>query len=131
MTIVLDAYALLVYLGGEAGCDAVRDLLADAAARGARLLMTSVNLSEVLYIVQRKHGPGKVADCLTALDLLPVDVVDVDAGLAREAARFKATRKMSFADCFAAALARIRRGKVVTGDREFKAVESEVSILWI
>jgi ribonuclease VapC len=51
--------------------------------------------------------------------------------LAREAARFKAAHKISYADCFAAALAKLHKGEVITGDKEFKVLEDEVKILWI
>jgi hypothetical protein len=45
---------------------------------------------------------------------------------------FKATKKMSYADCFAAALAKIRNAELVTGDPEFKVVESELKkIRWL
>jgi len=36
---------------------------------------------------------------------------------------------MSYADCFAAALAKQRRVELVTGDKEFKQVEKEIRIL--
>jgi predicted nucleic acid-binding protein len=51
--------------------------------------------------------------------------------LAKKAAELKASRKMSHADCFAAALAKLRKAELVTGDKEFKQVEGEVKILWI
>ncbi len=38
---------------------------------------------------------------------------------------------MSYADCFAAALAKHRKSDLVTGDKEFKQVEGEVSIRWL
>jgi predicted nucleic acid-binding protein len=39
---------------------------------------------------------------------------------------------MSYAGCFAAALAKIRNAELVTGDREFKAVEKDLKkIRWI
>jgi predicted nucleic acid-binding protein len=38
---------------------------------------------------------------------------------------------MSYADCFAAALAKDRKSDLVTGDKEFKQVEGEVSIRWL
>jgi predicted nucleic acid-binding protein len=38
---------------------------------------------------------------------------------------------MSYADCFAAALAKERKSDLVTGDKEFKQVEGEVSIRWL
>ena len=51
--------------------------------------------------------------------------------LTLQAARYKAFHRISYADAFAAALARIRQAHLVTGDREFKHVEREVKITWI
>jgi len=51
--------------------------------------------------------------------------------LARQAALFKSGKRISYADCFAAALAKLRRAELVTGDPDFKQVEGEVKILWI
>ena len=62
---------------------------------------------------------------------LPIEIVDVDLELAREAARFKAVKKMSYADCFAAALARKQQAELVTGDPEFREVEDEIKIVWV
>jgi uncharacterized protein len=62
--------------------------------------------------------------------LVPVDTRDLE--LVRQAAVFKATRKMSYADCFAAALAKTRNAELVTGDSEFKVVENELKkIRWL
>jgi len=50
----------------------------------------------------------------------------------RQAAVFKATKKMSYADCFAAALAKTRNAELLTGDSEFKVVERELKkIRWL
>jgi predicted nucleic acid-binding protein len=38
---------------------------------------------------------------------------------------------MSYADCFAAALAKINKAELITGDREFKEVEGEVKVVWL
>lgn len=62
---------------------------------------------------------------------LPIEVIPADLELARQAAGFKATQKMSYADCFAAALAKLHKAELVTGDKEFKQVEGHVKILWI
>jgi predicted nucleic acid-binding protein len=62
---------------------------------------------------------------------LPIHIVPADLDLAKQAAIFKASKKMSYADCFAAALAKHRRVELVTGDEEFKEVEKEVKILWL
>jgi hypothetical protein len=52
--------------------------------------------------------------------------------LVRQAAVFKATKKMSYADCFAAALAKTKNAELVTGDPEFKVTEGELrKIRWL
>jgi predicted nucleic acid-binding protein len=38
---------------------------------------------------------------------------------------------MSYADAFAAALAKIKNAELVTGDPEFKALEKEIKINWL
>jgi len=51
--------------------------------------------------------------------------------LTRQAAELKSKHRMSYAGCFAAALARQRKAELVTGDRDFRQVEGEVKILWL
>lgn len=128
---VLDTHALLAYLERENGFAVVRDLLAQALKEDAALFMTTVNVGEVLYIVRREQGLEKAEAIEAVIHTLPVSIVVVDLDLAREAARFKATRKMSYADCFAAALASVERASLVTGDPEFKAVEDEIDVIWL
>lgn len=38
---------------------------------------------------------------------------------------------MSYADCFAAALAKERKADPASGDKEFKQIEGEVSVRWL
>ena len=62
---------------------------------------------------------------------LAIQILSADLELAKQAAEFKANHKMSYADCFAAGLAKARKAELVTGDKEFKEVEKEVKILWL
>lgn len=62
---------------------------------------------------------------------MAIEIVDVDWALARQAAAFKARGGVAYADCFTAALARLRKGKVVTGGLEFKRLEDEVKVAWV
>jgi predicted nucleic acid-binding protein len=131
MTRVLDSYALLVFLEREPGFERIQSLFVGALEEDNNLLMTSVNFGEVYYIILREFGEKKVKEIETIIQTLPIDILDVDIQLAREAARFKAIKKISYADCFAAALAKLSGGDVVTGDKEFKALEGEVKIYWV
>lgn len=131
MTRILDAYGLLVFLEKEAGFEKVRSIFVNAVEKDNNLLMSSVNYGEVYYIILRECGQEKLNEIEKIITTLPIDIINVDIQLAREAARFKATKKISYADCFAAALAKLHKGEVITGDKEFKTLEDEVKILWI
>lgn len=128
---VLDAHALLAFLEKEAGAEKVESLFVAAVEKNNYLSMTSVNLGEVYYIVLRECGLEKALETEKIIKTLPIEIVSVDWTLAKEAAGFKAAKKMSYADCFAAALAKIHKGELVTGDKEFKAVENEVKVVWV
>ena len=65
------------------------------------------------------------------LSQLPIELVEADLPLAKQAAIYKATNKMSYADAFAAALAKIKNADLVTGDAEFKPLEKEIKINWL
>jgi ribonuclease VapC len=128
---ILDAHALLVFLEREVGFEKVENFFISATEKDNYLLMTSVNYGEVYYIVLRECGQDKADEIERIIKTLPIEIVDVNIQLAKEAARLKAIKKISYADCFAAALARLHKGEVITGDKEFKAVEDDVKIAWI
>ena len=131
MTKVLDSWALLCYLEREPGFEKIIDLFTKAVDTSQPLLMCVVNWGEVYYQVARRWGESRAREIERVIQTLPIKIVEADQDLTREAACFKAVHKMSYADCFAAALARLRKAELVTGDREFKAVEKEIKILWL
>jgi len=131
MSQVLDSHAVLVYLEKESGYEKVRDLFSRAAETGKDLFMTSVNWGEIYYITKREKGDDLAEEVIKVLDSFPIEVVDVDKNLAKQAGVYKADKKMSYADCFAAALAKMKKAELVTGDKEFKEVEGDLKILWL
>lgn len=128
---VLDAYALMVYLEKEPGHEKVERYFAMAVEKDEPLLMTTVNYGEVLYIILRECGWPKAQEIESIIQTLPIKLVNVDLDLARKAAHFKALKNISYADCFAAALTKLRRAALITGDKEFKALEKDIHISWI
>jgi ribonuclease VapC len=131
MTRILDAHGLLVFLEKEAGYEKVEQSFVAAVEKDRYLLMTSVNFGEVYYIVLRECGQDKAHEIEKIIRTLPIEIIDVDMQIAKEAARFKAVHKISYADCFAAALAKLHKGELITGDKEFKSIENDIKISWL
>jgi predicted nucleic acid-binding protein len=129
--VVLDSFALLAFLRGEAGEEKVAALLERAGLRDEPLHMTEVNYAEIKYIVIRKDGKDRWKEVAKELPALPVEFHPATRSLADVAAEFKARYKLSLADAFAAALAKERKAELITGDPEFKALEKEIKIGWL
>lgn len=128
---VLDSYALLTYFQNEAGADEVKRLFKEAAAGRACLNLSVVNLGEVAYITWRKAGVEKQRALVSALELLPLTIVDADKEQSLAAAELKAGHPISLADCFALALARQVGGEVVTGYPDFETVVGIAPVKWL
>lgn len=128
---VLDSFALLAFLFKERGHQKIVDVFDQAAESDAAALIASPNWAEVQYIVQRRVGLERWREVRSTILALPIEVVAADQMLAEAAGALKATKRISLADCFAAALAQQRQAAVYTGDPEFKAVAREVRVVWL
>ena len=130
-SVVLDSYALLSFLYQEKGYKEIGALLEKTLETDQLLLMSSVNWAEIRYVIERKTGADAWKKGRPKILSLPLEIVPADQDLAELAGEVKASRKISLADCFAAALAKQRDGVIYTGDPEFKALEPEWKIIWL
>lgn len=129
--LVLDSWAVLAYLEDENAGLKVADLIGDAHEHGIPLLMSVVNAGEVWYILAREVSETEADKAIDGLRLLGIEFVSADWKLARIAGTFKTKNRMSFADCFAAALTKEHKAELLTGDKEFKQIENEIKISWL
>ena len=129
--IVLDSWAVIAYLEGEPSAKRVADHIADAHEENIPLFMSVVNAGEVWYIIAREASVSDADRSVTELRHLGIEFVDADWTLAHEAGGFKSKYKMSYADCFAAALTKQKKALLLTGDPEFKQVETQIAIDWL
>lgn len=126
---VLDSYALLAMLEDQAGAERVAEII--SLPSGA-VFLSVVNLGEVLYIVERrrsKQAANEVAGAVVATD--EIRLVDATFERTQIAANVKARGGLSYADCFAVALAQETGGTIVTGDPEYAKVEKEIRVEWL
>jgi len=124
---VVDAWAALAFLRKEGSADAtMRRYLKRADSGNVRLLMSLVNLGEVYYRMIQLAGVDQADERLRLFRKLPIEMVPVREPLAMEAGRIKAQYRISFADAFAVATARVESGTVLTGDPEILALPRDV-----
>lgn len=128
---VLDSYALMAFYEDEPGADVVRNLLQKAVDNEIKLFMSVVSVGEIWYAIARATSPETADRYVEELRGMSIDIVDVDWQLTRQAAAFKARGNIAYGDCFAAALAKSHKAELVTGDKEFKAVEGEIKVFWL
>ena len=130
-TIVLDSWAIMAYLQDEPSGEKIADMIADAKEDGRLLLMSVINIGEVWYSLARRRSTADADQALRWISEIGIEFVDADIELTRIAARFKAKGGISYADCFAAALAKQHEASLVTGDREFEQLKNDISISWL
>ena len=128
---LLDSYAILALLADEDGAERVAELLRHAIETDVPLLINEINVGEVYYIVGRHRSLTDAERALDHMRTLPLEVVANGFEDVLDAARVKATHAISYADAFAVATAARFGAGVVTGDREFEAVEELVEVEWI
>lgn len=121
---VLDSFALIAYFRDEEGAETVENLLIAPARKDTPRVMTDVNYAEVKYSILKKDGGEAWHEAEGILQGLPIEFHATNRALADTAADFKARFKISLADAFAAALAWETHAELVTGEPEFKALET-------
>ena len=113
MSICLDSWAVLAWLDGDE--PAAR--IVQEALETKRPWMSWLNLGEVAYQLERRHGADEAA--LVVGRLRPSVALDaVTPARILAAAHIKAVHPIAFADCFAAAASLARGATLFTGDPE-------------
>ena len=122
---------MLAYLDGEPAANEVRQVLRRARKEQVLVLFSLINYGECLYVTEREHGFQQAQRAAGIIDQLPLRVVPADRSLVFAAAHIKARYPVSYADAFSIALTKRTGAQVMTGDTEFKSVESEISVHWL
>ena len=89
------------------------------------LLLSAVNYSELLIRVTDRH-PQKLADVREQILSSGIEIVPVDSEQAEIAAKARMEFPLNLGDCFAYALASLRKIPVMTLDTDFGRSDIEV-----
>ncbi len=128
---MLDSFALLAYLDGEAGMERVKTILEEATKDQIRVMLPVINLGEILYITEREIGLVQAQAALAAIEQLPIEILPATREAVLAAAHINANHHIAYADAFVVAAAQEFRATVLTGDPEFQNVEKLVSVEWL
>ncbi|MCL2406018.1 MAG: PIN domain-containing protein [Defluviitaleaceae bacterium] len=132
MLYVLDACALLALLRNEVGADKVANVINFANAGSAKIIMHKANLLEVYYDLVRSIGKYMADEILSEIKKRPIEInAEITDEIFLEAGRMKAKYKISFADSFALAQAKVVGGSLLTSDHhEFDVIEGKENIIF-
>lgn len=106
-------------------------ILEDLVRKKSKGYISIINWGEIYYNTYRVQGKQEADAVIAQVGRYPIELIDADQTLTLEAARLKGRYRIACANCFAAALAAMLNGKVVTGDRESKNLDEEIEIEWI
>ena len=124
---VLDACALLRLAQDEPGAERVAEILARAAIGEIRVLLHQINLGEVVYRIGKQFGWEVAERKRGEISLLPIEVAVFSEELFWQAVKLKSEYPMSYADCFAAALAIKEQAILLTSDPEFEVLGTSLT----
>ena|SRR5215208_6056870 len=128
---VLDSFALLVYLQDEPAAQRIEQLLEETNREKSRVFLSTINLGELLYIIERRGGIVKSQDALALIRQLPIELIPADEQLIFAAAHIKANHPISYADAFVVAVAIQEDAAILTGDPEFHSIETVAKVEWL
>jgi predicted nucleic acid-binding protein len=128
---VLDASALISYFENRPGGDVVEEVLSGCIDGKTELIMSIVNWGEVYYSAWRAGGEDGARRLAAEISQFPIQLIDADFELTKSAAVLRAKYNLPYADCFAAALSKDWKAELVTGDRDFEMVQSEIKIQFL
>lgn len=128
---VLDASALLALVQKTAGAQKVGDLFKSAVRGHVEIFMSTINYGEVYGIILREYGLEQAAATMSALQPLPLRLMDATRERAFRAADVKSKYKLYYVDSFAAALAIECQAKLVTSDSDFRRLGHSFPVAWL
>jgi len=124
---ILDANAVLRYLDPEApgGNEKMTALFLEAKADASHLMMSVVNLGEVLYTLLKSEPEERALQVIRQLQQV-LSIADADVDRTVQASILKYSYKLGYADSFAAALAIEYSATLVSADPSFEKLKRKL-----
>jgi ribonuclease VapC len=128
---IFDSFSLLKLLQQETGYEKVVSILEYIKSHKLTKYLQALNLGEIIYKTKREFDDQRKLEVLACIERLEFTILPTPNELVYQAAEYKAEYAISYADCFLLSSALEYDATIVTGDPDFKKVESLVKILWV
>lgn len=129
--LVLDSWAVIALLEGKPAGEQVASLILSAQTQNVPIFISIINAGELWYILAREVSESEANQSIESLINMGIAIENINWEITLKAAWFKTTHRLSYADCFAAALAYSKDALLVTGDPEFKQLESQINLYFL
>ena len=126
---VLDSWALLaLYKSAEPAATQVRTRLRTAIEQNTLVTLSVINLGEIFYIIGRERGVDAAQTIVQQIQESSIQILPVDKDFVLDAAQYKMTYPISYADAFAVAAAVQTKATLLTGDPELINLQHVINI---
>ena len=132
---VLDSSAMIAFFRKETGAEKVKALLHQSALSECTLYMHNASVAEFYYDVLYTLSQSDSEQVLDKVAGYPINFIEnISSNFIKQIGYFKTNYKISFADSFVLASAKLNDAKVLTSDHhEFDVIEKSGDIMfeWI
>lgn len=130
---VLDSWTLLAFFEDEPAAERVEAILLEGESGKHHLFLSALDWCEIYTSIMTRVSQQAAEEKARQISELPIELVVVgdDLALIRQAAIYRATHGLTSACAFTAALARIRKASLFTGNPVFRVLEDQFKIQWL
>jgi len=128
---IYDSFALLKLFQKEQGYRKVARFLEEDRKSEPTPLLQIINFGEIIYRTKKDFGQDAKLRVIRNVIQIGFRIISASDNLVYEAAELKGSYPISYADAFLLATALQENAVIVTGDPEFKNVESLCQIEWV
>ena len=132
---VLDTSAMVAFFRIEAGAEKVKALMDRAGLLNCNIFMHNASVAEFYYDLLYTYDQQEAHDILERINSYPILFIEtISQEFIKQIGYFKSRYKISFADSFVLATAKLNSAKVLTSDHhEFDEVEKNGDVMfeWI
>jgi len=128
---IYDSFAILKLFQKEKNYHKVARLLEQDLRRKEAPLLQIINFGEIIYRTKKDFGEEAKLRAIRNVISLGLRIIPASDSLVYAAAELKGSYAISYADAFLLATALREKATIVTGDPEFKKVQSLSPIEWI